>query len=298
VNQNSARLVVELRGGFANQLFEYSMGFLLARETKARLVLDTRLVERFTDRGYQLSTVVKNVDVLTQSKFSSFFWTAVDSNLPRRAGEILSGKIRSSKLRRKVTSVKVARALLNRGRNVYLVGYLQDASLLEPHRAELLKVLRPMFPERLPSGFLKKEGFVAVHVRRGDYVHDARLGGRYLPPNLQYYKETILASKFRNVLLVSDDSDWCENVLKPLVSETRNVEISSSTNHFEDFASLLSANELILSNSTFSWWAAFIGDNVRVSAPWPWHSDGSDNSLILDSWVRIDRNSGRSLDSA
>ena len=47
----------------------------------------------------------------------------------------------------------------------------------------------------------------------------------------------------------------------------------------------------IISNSTFSWWGAFLNERAeKVVCPWPWFSDGKIDpmSYILpDSWLKF-----------
>jgi hypothetical protein len=46
--------------------------------------------------------------------------------------------------------------------------------------------------------------------------------------------------------------------------------------------------ELVMSNSSFSWWAAFLGDHKRVTAPEPWLKNANYcNEIYEAGWDKI-----------
>jgi hypothetical protein len=48
------------------------------------------------------------------------------------------------------------------------------------------------------------------------------------------------------------------------------------------------AGELVMSNSSFSWWAAFLGNHKRVTAPEPWFKKTNYcNEIYEPNWERI-----------
>ncbi len=106
-----------------------------------------------------------------------------------------------------------------------------------------------------------KEDFIALHVRRGDYI-TSRSTSRY-HGNLEksYFIKAVkyIRKNFGKlpVFLFSDDYDWLNTNLKEVIPNS--FVISSVSNSAEeDLFYMTNAKYFILSNSTFSWFAAFL----------------------------------------
>jgi hypothetical protein len=83
--------------------------------------------------------------------------------------------------------------------------------------------------------------------------------------------------------VVSDDSGWCRENLSWLVGAADAVEFSHNGPQ-RDLARLASASRLILANSTFSYWGAYISDVVH---------DGSAGSVVAPRFHVRDLEQGR-----
>lgn len=97
---------------------------------------------------------------------------------------------------------------------------------------------------------------VSLHVRRGDYLQVASLN-----LSLDYYSEaiSIFLEKFPyfKVLVFSDDIEWCKEYI---VGE--NVFYSEGNTNYVDMCMMTMCDHNIIANSTFSWWGAYLNQNV------------------------------------
>ena len=139
---------------------------------------------------------------------------------------------------------------------------------------------------------IKKNNSISVHVRRGDYVklnHSC---------SVSYYNNAIkfMESKNenQNFIVFSDDIEWCK----------KNLIIKNKCTFIDERFKLKDYHELILmkfckhniiSNSTFSWWGAFLNynkdGNQKVIYPEKWFGNKlkhlNTNDLFPERWINI-----------
>lgn len=151
-------------------------------------------------------------------------------------------------------------------------------------------------------GFVRKESdYVAVHVRRGDYL---LYPDQFPVLPLEYYALAIDAcaglygfSKFR---IYSDDIEWCkQNIKHGLVHYTRfddipSFEYSNIKDPLTDLRDMYNAAGFIIANSSYSLFAASLrDDNPMVIAPAESRWYGTANKhmetcdLMNENWIKI-----------
>ena len=130
---------------------------------------------------------------------------------------------------------------------------------------------------------MKVANSVGVHIRRGDYV---QLG--LVICDIAYYtrcmkKMTELVDN-PTFFVFSDDIPWVKENLKPPYNV---VFVDNNNSAPEDMRLLYSCNHFIMSNSTFSWWGAYLGDcpDKKVIVPEIWSKGGKKSKLILEDWI-------------
>lgn len=156
--------------------------------------------------------------------------------------------------------------------NMKYLGYFQSDQYFKGFENEIRKefTFRPEHLSRFKrtySSLFEGRSILAVHIRRGDYmdVNIPHLGTKGLELPLNYYKNNIEKLKEENTLVVfaSDDIE----MVKKEFGQNENY-IFSQEDKFLDFILLANANQLILSNSSFSWWAGFLNEKAdKIIAP-------------------------------
>lgn len=122
---------------------------------------------------------------------------------------------------------------------------------------------------------------VAIHIRRGDYVNNPF----YVDlTSTDYYERAVKEFPLGTTFLVfSDDIEWCKSYLVG-----NEFEFSEGKTEIEDLNLMAGCKGIIMANSSFSWWGAYLGDdNKKVIAPKEWYTDGEQRTKLLDNWKRI-----------
>lgn len=280
---------VELTGGLANQLFQWASGLQLARENGAELRMLTYVVDRPDGRGEQLSPITPNVQLVRPSAFANWVWRVVD----RTQSRLLRGGIkrisRPLHFRTYIArDFEAARSTLRTRGRVRLRGLFQDADRLYSYRREIRSLIGPRLAVHRST--LRPGPYGALHVRRGDYVAVPNYSKIFGACSPRYFLRGFEAmSEDLPVVIVSDDPDWCRGMVSDWPNLER-IEVVSGTSHFDDLATLAGATELVMSNSTFSWWGALLGNPQRVYFPQPWFTDRTrDQCLVRGDWIGIER---------
>jgi hypothetical protein len=169
------------------------------------------------------------------------------------------------------------------------VTYLQDVSLFADVADEVRAIFKPSPIARERMDRLgRPTNPLVVHVRRGDNVTQP---DHYPMPSLRYYSSLINTCPVRPVEIFSDDFRWCSDVL---LSEIRKFSDQSvrvyqgvprpkehEPNYWTveplDWLDLLLMADagpdaaFVISNSTFSWWGAWLSGSKDIVYPKPWY---------------------------
>lgn len=100
---------------------------------------------------------------------------------------------------------------------------------------------------------------VSLHVRRGDYLYNESI---HLNLSLDYYSRaiSIFLEKFTyiKILIFSNDIEWCK---RHITGE--NVFYSENNSNYVDMCMMSLCDHNIIANSTFSWWGAYLNQNIN-----------------------------------
>lgn len=171
--------------------------------------------------------------------------------------------------------------------DVSLFGFFQSEKYFK-HIEESIKedftfrehILEPC--KEIAEGF---ENPVSLHVRRTDYLTN---NANHHNLDLSYYEEALKHFDDRQVIVFSDDPEWCKE--QSLFSDDRFL-VSESEDNKIDLCLMTFCTSHIIANSSFSWWGAWLANSQKVIAPSKWfgpnNSDKETKDLIPETWTII-----------
>jgi len=284
-------------GGIGNQLFQYAVG---------------RQLCEILDCGLEINLDWFQHDSNRRPVFEDFSHPGKRTTSGNSRGRLehLSNRIRSRFGDRPASHVDAALRIyrekprqfdpdvLQQPVGTSLRGYFQSPKyfddIQERVRSEVTDLTKPSPSfNALEAELSHDDSWAALHVRLGDYrksenlKHHGLLSSRYYAQAIKLVLET---PDVKRILLFSDQPDDARKLLPADLP----IEVFPDTPGLSDLEALLTmslANAVIMANSTFSWWAAFLGDRPsrRVIAPRPWFVSVSIRDLLLPHWISIGR---------
>jgi hypothetical protein len=127
----------------------------------------------------------------------------------------------------------------------------------------------------------------AIHVRRGDFIKYTNI---HPIQSLDYFNKAIqlLSNVTEKFIIFSDDIEWC----KLNFTGDQFIFIENEKDYNELYLMSLCDNNII-SNSSFSWWGAWINKNneKKIIAPKKWFGPAnyqySDKDIIPENWIKL-----------
>lgn len=172
--------------------------------------------------------------------------------------------------------------------NILLYGVFHSYKYFDENLVQQLFKIRDPEKEYIYNkyGHLLEAGITSIHVRRGDYYSQPH---KYPIATMRYFKEAIKrVGKDEKFLIISDDIDWCK---KNFIGD--NFYFSDYEKPLIDLYIQTLCTNNIISNSTFSWWGAYLNQNVgkKIICPTPWFGryfkNVSTDDLIPQNWIKI-----------
>jgi hypothetical protein len=284
-------VIVRLKGGLGNQFFQYAASYVLSKKLNCELKLDISSYDQKSLREFDLKNFDIEKNIAPQSE-------SIKLGAPLNFKNRLIKKLRLSSLifpqyiqEMESFAYDQRFALINKP--VYLDGYWQNLNFFENYREELNCLFTPkveiskQYLEYLTQ--IKTTQSVSIHVRKGDYVTDLNTQSIHDTCGLDYYMKAIKHINNEvekpTYFIFSDDIGWCEENFDFLSSK---VFINKTHGALEDFQLMRNCQSNIISNSTFSWWAAWLpgerGDTLdsQVVLPSRWLKNRLTQNLNLN----------------
>jgi hypothetical protein len=169
------------------------------------------------------------------------------------------------------------------------VGYFQSESYFEKYSENIKSLFSyPLeFEDRIRKElpFIFNRNVTVINVRRGDYLHSPNYHPVVTPEYV--YKAIEQISNVEMFLIASDDIEWCKQNIKlpnPIYLE--------GYKSYEQLWILSMCQNFIISNSSFSWWAAYLSRHPQkiVISPETWFGPeflGNYDNMYCKDWIKL-----------
>ncbi len=284
-------IIVQLFGGLGNQMFQFASARALAHHYNTELKIDTTLINdranffnkkrNFVFRNYALDVyaleakrVEKNEIPLLRRK-----WGSGTISLLAYRGLSFFNKGREK-------SYHYNEHFFDLPNGTYMEGYWQHYRYFDSIKETIVKDFtlgyEPTNEWKSLRDEIKKEHSLVMFVRRADFLSNRSAS---VAMTGDFYKQafTLVSKKklIKKMFVFSDDLTWCrENIDYGI--DTIFVGSSYAGTEFEGHMILMSyAPNIIIPNSTFSWWSAYLpnNENKTVVASKQWNKVGSAEEL-------------------
>ena len=298
-----------LRGGLGNQLFQYAAGLALSRKTGSDLTLDTRLLP---SESHEKDGVLHRPEEISSFNHQGSFARSKETHvfnrnqnfarllqLERMTGDALGAP-----------ALRILRSVASESRDlrVYFASlriparinsYCSHPDFFSPieHeiRAQIYSLTKPsaFYLDHLSR--LEIEDPTGIHFRLGDYQNFQKLYGNltadYFVRALSYLNPK---NDRRKLWVFSDEPEKAKEILGREFQDAYFLPNHTSSRPIEALVLLSKTRLKVLSNSTFSWWSAYLGNPQQDKAvfPRPLFPEGGPkqaDGYLLEGWQQVDR---------
>ena len=296
--------IVNIAGGLGNQMFQYAFAVMLQkRYPNDRIMVDTQHYNTLVFKhfgsvnlhnGYEIDQLYANA-TLPVAKASDL------RHVTRRIPNYVLSRL-ARKFLPKLKTEYVASFSDNFARrddvftdgDRYYEGYWQSSKYYTDIIDDLRHIYTPPSPNAYNTSMISRItgcNSVGIHVRRGDYKNAPEFNGICTH---DYYKKAIASvvsdGDKHTFFVFSNDIAWCRDNMPKMVGDHDIVFVDGNrgADSCWDMFLMTFCKELILANSTFSWWGAFLNPYAKnVYAPDPWLHRDCVQEIIPPNWRKI-----------
>ena len=292
-------IIIEIKGGLGNQMFQYAAGLSLAHASNQNLMLDKNWFSTQSNRIYRLDKFSIQAQYLSVLQYLRIPTDYDGRHLRKiKAGISKIFRLKNPTIIREENNPDLS-LMIEPQQDYFLSGYwqserffkeikedvksafdLKEKTLIEKKQADLL--------HRMDS-----ENSVAIHIRRGDYLKQEDLSVQFLVLGVDYYINSVTRlAEMENELqffIFTDDPVWATthfDIGYPYI-----IVSDKMTPDYEELYLMSRCKHQIIANSSFSWWGAWLNSypEKRVFAPQNWVLDGEQNSRKMgnlpENWI-------------
>lgn len=246
---SSGTIICNLNGRLGNILFEIAYGYKLSQQYNLPLIIKSNIINN-------IENTINQINKIYHQPFEP---AIINKKLPYQT-------INDS------PDFTYRDNICNMNSNINLSGYFQSEKYFYDIRKQIpllfylegddLQLLNKVVSQHNIGA-----NSVSIHIRRGDYQSFSLFS--IIP--MSYYKKCIdFFGRDKDYVIFSDDIDWCkkQELFNSLPSK---VFMEGNQPHIDMFL-MSKCGSNIITNSTFSWWGAYLNQNInkKVLAPNFW----------------------------
>jgi hypothetical protein len=259
-------ITCKLQGGLGNQMFQIATTYATSKENNVGYDFDFN--HCFTPNQGNPT-----------KKYEDNFFKLINNTLDIRTIGNLT----------RYNEPKFSYSDISESPSLYLEGFFQTERYFKKYSEEVKNLFH--FSDEQKEKIQKHIDSIglpltAIHVRRGDYLKHPNF---HPTCSVEYYKNAMDAIDIigdGNFIFISDDIEWCKENFKG-----ENIYFSPFKNEIDDLLLISMCHNQIISNSSFSWWGAWMTNNNGIKiAPQKWFGDRGPKDvedIIPDNWVKI-----------
>ncbi len=267
-----------LKGGLGNQLFQLNFALWLSKKLSMEYYID---LSSYKTDSYKRKPIIKKLinkkKIINLSKAKIFII---------KIFSFIQNKISLIKILPKIFSFYIYNDFNYnssefRVRDYFLLGYFQSFNFIDKELKDKLNsyLINYIYENKLTNKIenlsIRSSEIAVVHIRGKDYLKQLSNKEIYLKCNYKYYMNAIKylenENKIKKLIIITDDKKYAKEIASKL---DKNFEISNG-DEFLDLFILSKAKNLIIANSTFSLWGAYINNilDSKIICPMHWYYD-------------------------
>lgn len=297
--------IVNIIGGLGNQMFQYAFALSLKKKyPEEDVLIDTshfhyiffkKMGAANMHNGYEIEKVFPNVPLrhANWQQLIKLSWYCPNFILSRIVRKYMPVR-RTEYLQPVSQYFEYHSEVYDIAGNTYFDGLWSSIQYYEPIKAQLQTAFAHPAPNEINKNYINEMESVesvGIHIRRGDYLQDPDFRGIC---ELDYYKRGIEEiekdGKRHTFYIFSNDMKWCQENLCPLLDKHEYVMVKENVGGKScwDMHLMTHCKDLIIANSSFSWWAAFLNNQGgRIIAPSKWVNRDANYDIWADDWIKI-----------
>lgn len=259
-------IAVRLEGRLGNQLFQYAFIYAAAKKLGVRFYLDQSVQSFLLDKYFAVEP--PSFHWLQKRIFSIPGYKNLFSYYLKNKFYTMLKRFHGLKTLNFSSTITPGEELEKLSDGALYDGFFQSLQYWETYTADIARLftIQPRYKQQydlIAKDLPIDKTIIVIHIRRGDYLNH----NFNLPDS--YYHNAIKAMKVTNpfYVFISDDTEYVKKEFEYLSNK-----YISENNEIVDLQLLQNADVCILSNSSFSWWGAWLNDKASktVYAPKNW----------------------------